>query len=62
MWGQSWNHISDMLKPYPKKPSIDVTDEMKKQEWTPRIMFDKADEFFQSIGFEPMTDNFWKNR
>ena len=51
-----------MLKPYPKKPSIDVTDEMKKQEWTPRIMFDKADEFFQSIGFEPMTDNFWKNR
>ena len=62
MWGQSWNHISDMLKPYPKKPSIDVTDEMKKQEWTPKIMFEKADEFFQSIGFEPMTDNFWKNR
>jgi len=61
MWGQSWNHISDMLKPYPKKPSIDVTDEMKKQNWTPKIMFDKADEFFQSIGFEPMTDNFWKN-
>ena len=62
MWAQSWNNIADMLKPYPNKPSIEVTEEMKKQGWTPKIMFEKADDFFQSIGFEPMTDTFWENR
>ena len=61
MWAQTWNNIADLVKPYPEKPSLDVTTEMKKQEWTPKIMFQKADEFFQSIGFEPMNSNFWKN-
>ncbi len=28
---------------------------MVKQGWTPKIMFEKADEFFQSMGLEPMT-------
>ena len=59
MWAQSWNNIADLLTPYPEKPSIDVTKEMEKQGWTPTIMFQKADEFFQSIGFEPMTEKFW---
>jgi peptidyl-dipeptidase A len=54
MWAQSWNNIADMLTPYPEKPSIDVTEEMKKQGWTATTMFQKADEFFQSLGLEPM--------
>ncbi len=41
--------------------SFQVDDEMKRQGWTAKIMFEKADDFFQSIGLEPMNDNFWKN-
>ena len=61
MWAQDWNNIADILRPYPSKPAIDVTQEMVKQKWTPKIMFEKAEDFFKSMGFEPMTDNFWKN-
>ena len=50
MWGQSWGNIADIVKPYPKKPSIDVTDAMVKQGWTQQIMFEKADDFFVSMG------------
>ena len=54
MWAQSWSNLGDLLRPYPNKPDIDVTDEMVKQGWTPKIMFEKADEFFQSMGLDPM--------
>ena len=61
MWAQSWGNIGDLVTPYPDKPSLDVTPAMQKQKWTPKIMFEKAEDFFQSIGFEPMTETFWKN-
>ena len=61
MWAQRWNNIANILIPYPDKPSIDVSEEMVKQGWTAKIMFDKADEFFQSLGLPPMTGQFWRN-
>ena len=54
MWAQSWSNLADLLRPYPNKPDIDVTEEMVRQNWTPKIMFEKADEFFQSMGLDPM--------
>jgi peptidyl-dipeptidase A len=54
MWAQSWDHLSDILRPYPAKPDVDVTEEMVKQGWTAKKMFEKADEFFQSMGLDPM--------
>ena len=59
MWAQSWSNIEDILKPYPNKPSINVTGEMVKQGWTPTKMFQKADDFFQSMGLDPMPEKFW---
>ena len=60
MWAQSWNNIANILIPYPDKPSIDVSEEMVKQGWTAKIMFDKADEFFQSMGLPEMPEAFWE--
>merc|ERR1719419_643466 len=60
MWAQSWSNIADILKPYPAKPSINVTGEMIRQGWTPTKMFQKADDFFQSMGMDPMPAEFWK--
>ena len=59
MWAQQWNNIADLVKPYPDKPSIDVTEAMVKQGWTPRIMFEKADDFFQSLGLRRVPAEFW---
>ena len=52
----SLGKLAKLVKPYPDKPDIDVTDAMKEKGWTPKIMFQKADDFFQSMGMEPMTD------
>ena len=56
MWAQTWTSLQDILRPYPEKPDIDVSEEMTKQNWTEKLMFQKADEFFQSIGFDPMQE------
>jgi len=61
MWAQSWSNIATMLTPYPDKPTLDVTEAMVKQGWTPKIMFEKADEFFQSMGLPEMPEAFWKD-
>lgn len=54
MWAQSWNNLRTILIPYPDKPDLDVTKEMERQGWTAKTMFEKADEFFQSMGLDPM--------
>ena len=51
MWAQKWSALADIIKPYPNKPDLSVTDEMVRQGWTPKIMFEKAEAFFVSIGF-----------
>jgi len=59
MWAQQWNNLADILIPYPSKPSINVTGEMVKQNWTPKKMFKKAEDFFTSMGLDPMPQEFW---
>ena len=59
MWAQSWSNIADILKPFPDKPSINVTGAMQEQGWTQKKMFEKADDFFQSMGLPKMPDSFW---
>ncbi len=45
---------ASFLKPYPNKPDINVNDQMKAKGWTVKKMFQTADEFFQSLGLDPM--------
>jgi hypothetical protein len=56
MWAQTWTNLATLLRPFPTKPSIDVSQAMKDQGWTPKIMFQKADEFFISLGLDPMPE------
>lgn len=60
MWGQQWN-IQDIVVPYKNKQSVDVTAEMLKQGYTPRKMFDMAENFFISLNMTKMPKSFWKN-
>jgi len=59
MWAQQWNNLGDLLTPYPNKPSINITGAMNSQGWTQKRMFEKADDFFQSMGLDPMPQKFW---
>ena len=59
MWAQSWGNIGDLVRPFPNKPSIDVSDEMVKKGWTAKLMFEKTDEFFQSMGMLKLPEEFW---
>ena len=56
MWAQTWTNLATLLRPYPSKPSIDVSQAMKDQGWTPKKMFQKAEAFFISLGLDPMPD------
>ncbi|EFX86561.1 hypothetical protein DAPPUDRAFT_307858 [Daphnia pulex] len=60
MWAQSWEHIYPLVVPFPEKASIDVTEQMKQQGYTPLKMFQISDEFFTSLGLIPMPPEFWK--
>ncbi|XP_055703500.1 angiotensin-converting enzyme-like isoform X2 [Phlebotomus papatasi] len=61
MWGQTWSEIAQILVPYPDKKLLDVTDEMVKQGYTPVSMFQKGDEFFQSLNMTKLPQSFWDN-
>jgi peptidyl-dipeptidase A len=49
-----WSNEVDFLKPYPNKPDIDVTGQMKAKGWTVKKMYQTADDFYQSLGLDPM--------
>ncbi|XP_018022677.1 angiotensin-converting enzyme [Hyalella azteca] len=59
MWAQSWSNIYDIVQPYPNKPSLDVTQFMQAQGYTPERMFRLADDFFQSLNLSAMPPQFW---
>ncbi|XP_061387294.1 angiotensin-converting enzyme-related protein-like [Musca vetustissima] len=59
MWGQQWDEIIDLLKPYPNKEFVDVTSEMKKQKYTVEKLFELGDEFFKSLGMSALPQSFW---
>ncbi|XP_012658395.1 angiotensin-converting enzyme isoform X2 [Otolemur garnettii] len=59
MWAQTWSNIYDLVVPFPSAPSMDATEAMIKQGWTPRRMFKEADNFFISLGLLPVPPEFW---
>ncbi|ESO07109.1 hypothetical protein HELRODRAFT_76483, partial [Helobdella robusta] len=57
---QHWTNILDLVLPFPGAPPTDLTSVMKKKNFTVHKMFKVAEEFFTSMGFQPMTAIFWK--
>ncbi len=61
MWAQTWKNMGRNVRPYPNNPVTNVTRDMVRKKWTPKMMFEKADTFFHSMGLPEMTPDFWKN-
>lgn len=60
MWAQTWTHILDLTVPYPGRPSVDVTNTLRRQGYSPFDMFRLSESFFISLGLEPMPSTFWQ--
>jgi peptidyl-dipeptidase A len=59
MWGRFWNNLYKDLVPFPNKPSLDPTEEMIKQNYTVRKMFETGDNFYASMGLYRVPDTFY---
>lgn len=60
MYGQQWVALTDLMLPYTTTASEDITAIMIEQNFNVEKMFKLAEEFFVSLGFEKMTDEFWQ--
>ena len=60
MWGQSWANIYDIVfEEDPNTESIDLTSIILDKNLTEIEMVEIAEDFFLSLGFEPLPDTFW---
>ena len=59
MWGQHWDHVFELIKPFPNTSTIDVTKNLRAQNYTVQKMFELAQSFYISIGLDPMPFAFW---
>lgn len=60
MWGQSWGNIYELVAPKDAAPSVDITALLKENNYDQLKMVQVADQFFASLGFDPMPDTFWE--
>nr|XP_002735388.2 PREDICTED: angiotensin-converting enzyme-like [Saccoglossus kowalevskii] len=60
MWGRFWNNLYSLVEPYSGGTNVDVTDEMKAQNYTVDKMFHTADDFFTSMGLAEAPPPFWE--
>jgi hypothetical protein len=59
--GQNWFKLLSTTMPFQGKNSVDITNELKKQGYTPTRMFILADDFFSSLGFPRLPFTFWRD-
>ncbi|XP_012944355.1 angiotensin-converting enzyme [Aplysia californica] len=59
MWAQEWNERIDILKPFKDKDSMDVTEELKRQNYSVDKMFRTSESFYKSLGLIGMPASFW---
>ena len=61
MWGQSWSNIYDLVyTEESQQNSVDVTKIIGEKGLNEIEMVEYAEDFFLSIGFEPLPDTFWE--
>ncbi|RMF16162.1 MAG: peptidase M2 family protein [Alphaproteobacteria bacterium] len=60
MWAQAWGNIYDIVQPEGAAPAYDLTALLHEKGYKPLDMVHTADRFFQSLGFAPLPETFWK--
>ena len=60
MWGQSWGNIYDMVAPKGGGKGVDITKLLKAKDYDQKQMVEVGENFFTSLGFEPLPQTFWE--
>lgn len=60
MYGENWESLDKITKPFPDAPSLDATQPMLDKGYTVRTMYEEADKFFQNLGLLKMTKEVWE--
>ncbi|GFQ72767.1 angiotensin-converting enzyme [Trichonephila clavata] len=59
LWGDNWSALSDILIPYTQKSFVNITSEMLLNGYSVIDLLRKAEEFYTTMGFNPMKSDFW---
>ncbi|XP_076041212.1 angiotensin-converting enzyme-like isoform X2 [Oratosquilla oratoria] len=60
MWGRFWTNLDAIAQPYPHQPALDVTPAMEAQGFNISHMYMVAEDFFTSMGLEPLPKYFFE--
>ena len=60
MWAQSWGNIYELVAPPASDPGYDLTERLVARGYTPLEMVRTGEQFFTSIGFDPLPETFWE--
>ena len=60
MWAQDWGNIYDLVAPEDADPGYDLTALVQNAGYDPLKMVRSGENFFSSLGFEPLPDSFWE--
>ena len=59
MWAQEWGNVYDFVKPEGTEAGFDLTQLLKDKQYDAKKMAKAAENFFVSLGFEPLPETFW---
>lgn len=54
MWAQTWTYLGNLAKPFPNVNNVDMDAVFKEKGYTVLDLMRISDEFYQSLGLEPM--------
>jgi peptidyl-dipeptidase A len=60
MWAQQWGNIYPLLKPEKSDIGYDLTEILKRRKTDPKQMVRYGEQFFVSLGFDPLPASFWE--
>lgn len=60
MWAQQWNNIFDLVAPAAADPGYDLDELIEKKGMTELDMVKTAEQFFVSLGLDPLPETFWE--
>ena len=60
MWAQSWENIYPILEPFPGEADLDPGKAIAAQKWDAVKSAKTAENFFTSMGMDPLPETFWE--
>ncbi len=60
IWAQSWGNVYELVEPEGAAKGVDVTALLEAQDYDALRMVKTGEQFFSSLGFDPLPDTFYK--